>query len=121
MSSKMIVALFTVVLSLSSQASGLYCGVSSYGTPSETARHGAHPYRTAQIDSMTATSIQIDIHDEYGNGSDNEVVMVELMDKATGSIAGILTGQYSKELKILHKEGKVQLVYKNWTYNCDVL
>jgi hypothetical protein len=117
MRTKILFLIFLLIASSVSQAS-LYCGVSSYGTPSQTTRAGAIPYRTMQVDGMEKGIIQIDIQDEYGNGSDNEVTKLELMSSKS-LINEIAAGTYSKGLVIEASEDKITLSYKNWLYNCE--
>lgn len=95
----------------------LWCALSSYGTPTETAEASALAYELVQIDLMSEKTIQVSIDDIYNETS--KVFEAELKN-STGSISGIAIGKYSKNVEVKVKNGKILVQNGSKTYNCEI-
>lgn len=98
----------------------LWCSLSSYGTPTETAARSALPYRLIQIDKMATNEIQIDIADNYSSNS--EVFKANLGYSGGVTIADIAVGTYfgKREISIAVKNGKILVEDGSMTYMCEI-
>jgi hypothetical protein len=113
--------LLTVALLFSSTSfastGSLWCALSSYGTPTETAEASALAYELVQIDKMSGTTIQVSIDDIYNETS--KVFEAELKS-ANGSISDIAIGKYSKNVEVKVKDGKILVLNGSRTYKCEI-
>ena len=115
----LLVSLF-VSTTVSAGTGSLWCALSSYGTPTETAERGALPYRLVQIDKMDDVTIQISIDDLYTETS--EVFQATLAVRTGGSISDIALGTYvgKRNIDILVLTGRILVGDGNATYMCEI-
>ena len=109
-----------VSTTVSAGTGSLWCALSSYGTPTQTAERGALPYRLVQVDKMSEVELQIDIADLYNETS--EVFNVTLAARTGASISDIAQGLYvgkrNIEVKVVGE--KILVLDGNTTYNCEI-
>lgn len=115
----LLVSLF-VSTTASAGTGSLWCAVSPYGTPTETAERGALPYRLIQIDKMSEVELQIDIEDLYFET--NEVFNVTLATRTGASISDIAQGFYvgKRNIEVKVEQGKILIQDDPMTYNCEI-
>ena len=115
----LLVSLFVTTSAMAGTGS-LWCALSSYGTPTETADRGALPYRLIQIDKMSEVELQIDIADLYNETS--EVFNVTLATRTGASISDIAQGIYvgKRNIEVKVKQEKILVIDGSMTYNCEI-
>lgn len=115
----LLVSLF-VSTTVSAGTGSLWCALSSYGTPTETAERGALPYRLIQIDKMSEVELQIDIADLYNETS--EIFNVTLAARTGASISDIAQGLYvgKRNIEVKVKQEKILVQDGSMTYNCEI-
>jgi hypothetical protein len=113
----LIVAIALLSSSLSYASGSLWCALSSYGTPTETAEASALAYELVQIDKMSETKIQVSVDDIYNETS--KVFEAELKS-GNGSVSDIAIGKYSKNVEVKVKNGKILVQSGSTTYKCEI-
>lgn len=105
---------------VSAGTGSLWCALSSYGTPTQTAERGALPYRLVQVDKMSEVELQIDIADLYNETS--EVFNVTLAARTGASVSDIAQGLYvgKRNIEVKVAGEKILLLDGNTTYNCEI-
>ncbi len=112
----LLVSLF-ISTTVSAGTGSLWCALSSYGTPTETAERGALPYRLVQIDKMSEVELQIDIADLYNETS--EVFNVILAARTGATISDIAQGLYvgKRNIEVKVDQKKILVLDGSMTYN----
>lgn len=95
----------------------LWCALSSYGTPTETADASAMAYELVQIDKLSDSTIQLSVDDLYNEKS--SVFQAEFK-AGSGSISGIALGKYSNKVEVKVLNGKIVVQSGRTTYNCEI-